>query len=871
MNGLLMKRQSLLVLLGGIVAITVVVVLGLHAVQMYHSQKQEMFQQMQHDASQSLTGLISNIAPFMESIAPNEYTKIVATEIKLRQHFAIIVRDIRMGKILGQQEYVTGNILNPDGEVVDFDPTDARHQSLLDHVYFKDSAKIQSTGGDTMGMVTVYITDEAMQRNLHRLLLESMGVMASLAVLLIGLLVTFVHRLLIRPLKQIAETIRHRDNDGIPLAAAPEFPYREVSALTDTMNTMLGVIRQSRDALQREHTRLNYILDGTHVGTWEWNVQTGETEFNERWAEIIGYSLAELEPVSIETWTKFAHPEDEQHCSKLLEDHFAGRSDFYECESRMRHKGGHWVWVLDRGRVATWTEDGKPLLMSGTHQDITEQKANESTLRVAQQQAEAANLAKSRFLATMSHEIRTPMNGILGMAQLLLMPTLQDSQRNDYARTILSSGQTLLGLLNDILDLSKIEAGKFQLEDTAFGPDALLHETHNLFAGAAQAKGLELGSEWHGAPNQRYLADAHRLRQMLSNLVGNALKFTRSGQVRMEATELERNADSALLEFSVTDTGIGVPENKLDLLFKPFSQTDSSITREFGGSGLGLSIVSNLAKAMGGDVGVSSEPGRGSRFWFRVSVRALPDTHESRQGSRHSTHAEADEVKTRFSGHVLVAEDNQVNRTVIESLLVQLGLTVALVYDGQQAVDIIMKTTTLPHFPQPRRPDLILMDLHMPTMDGYSATKKIRKWEATQQRTCIPIIALTADAFEEDRQHCLAVGMDDFLTKPIVLNALKLALGHWLPSARSAPTPVVTVPHKPLDQDAFVALVAELTPLLEENKFAAINRFYALQALVAGTHLAAAVDVLDVPLQAMQFDQVLQALRQLAAHPGSGI
>ena len=394
----------------------------------------------------------------------------------------------------------------------------------------------------------------------------------------------------------------------------------------------------------------------------------------------------------------------------------------------------------------------------------------------------AASRAKSRFLATMSHEIRTPMNGILGMAQLLLMPEVQARDRDAFARTILSSGQTLLTLLNDILDLSKIEAGKFQLERIVFDPEALIQETCNLFAGAAQAKGLQFGGQWLGQVGPRYAADAHRLRQMLSNLVGNALKFTRAGQVRLEAQELERTDSSSLLEFAVSDTGIGIAADKRDLLFKPFSQTDSSTTREFGGSGLGLSIVSNLAAAMGGEVGVDSEPGLGSRFWFRVRVDQVVGAPSRPDAKRTAVSASGPAAAIRLSGHVLVAEDNLVNCMVIESLLTQLGLTVALVYDGQQAVSAIEQADVELGRDSYQRPDLILMDLQMPVMDGYVATEKIRQWEAANQRAPLPIIALTANAFEEDRQRCLAVGMNDFLTKPLALEALKTSLARWLPA-----------------------------------------------------------------------------------------
>ncbi len=306
---------------------------------------------------------------------------------------------------------------------------------------------------------------------------------------------------------------------------------------------------------------------------------------------------------------------------------------FKNFEYQVRTTNGPVIWVSVSG-LPHRDAQGRFAGYRGTGTLISERKAIEETLRQALQSAQAATVAKSRFLATMSHEIRTPMNGILGMAQLLLMPTLQESQRLDYARTILTCGKSLLTLLNDILDLSKIEAGKLQLDRTAFAPELLLQETRTLFWAAGQDKGLQLDSQWLGAPGQRYLADAHRLRQMLSNLAGNAVKFTQQGSVRIEGKAVQDQAGAALLEFSVRDTGIGIPADKLELLFKPFSQTDSSITRQYGGSGLGLSIVSNLAQAMGGAVGVDSVVGVGSRFWFRVPVAPLAEGEESRSAAR---------------------------------------------------------------------------------------------------------------------------------------------------------------------------------------------------------------------------------------------
>jgi CheY-like chemotaxis protein len=369
----------------------------------------------------------------------------------------------------------------------------------------------------------------------------------------------------------------------------------------------------------------------------------------------------------------------------------------------------------------------------------------------------------------MSHEIRTPMNGILGMAQLLLRPDLEEAERNDYARTILNSGQSLLSLLNDILDLSKVEAGKLGLESLVVEPAQIVHEIQTLFAEAAAAKGLTLDARWSGPAGQRYKSDPHRLRQMLSNLVSNAIKFTAQGGVRIEACEAGRDDAGALLEFSVSDTGIGIPADKQFLLFQPFSQMDSSTTRLYGGTGLGLSIVRNLARLMEGEVGVDSQPGQGARFWFRIRASRVEAGEESRQAQRAPVPSAA--PPQQMSGRVLVVEDNPVSRKVIASLLAKLGLTVLLAEDGQQGLDAILGAAA---------PDLVLMDIHMPVLDGYAATTRIRAWEAAQGRPRLPIIALSADVFEEDRQRCLAAGMDDFLAKPVDMRALPILLARWL-------------------------------------------------------------------------------------------
>ncbi|QID18895.1 response regulator [Nitrogeniibacter mangrovi] len=408
----------------------------------------------------------------------------------------------------------------------------------------------------------------------------------------------------------------------------------------------------------------------------------------------------------------------------------------------------------------------------GFRVDITE-------LVEARQAAERANQAKSQFLATMSHELRTPLNGILGMAQLLQMPDLDDTERQEYIQTILESGNTLLALLNDILDLSKIEAGRLELHSARFDPVALVDDVAALFGPSARQKGLRLSARWNGPLDARYEGDATRIRQILTNLINNAVKFTDTGQVEIDGEEYTHDAQSATLRFTVADTGPGIATDQLSGLFQPFTQLDGSLTRRFGGTGLGLSIVRRLARMMDGEAGVDSTEGAGARFWFTVRVaRATPtDGDDAAPGLPTTTPA------LPRSGHILVVEDNETNRRVVQSMLARLGVDAAFATNGQEAVARATADT--------RRPSLILMDCQMPIMDGLEAARRICQWEHEHGHPHVPIVALTAAAFAEDRDRCLAAGMDDYLSKPLDMARLDTVLRHWLsaPHTTVAPPP----------------------------------------------------------------------------------
>jgi CheY-like chemotaxis protein len=407
-----------------------------------------------------------------------------------------------------------------------------------------------------------------------------------------------------------------------------------------------------------------------------------------------------------------------------------------------------------------------------------------------------ASVAKSNFLATMSHEIRTPMNGVLGLAQLLLGTSLDDRQR-EYAATLLESGHGLLRIIDDILDFSKIEAGRLELESIDFDLQAMIADAARLFTVPAREKGLTLNVEVAPEVPDLVRGDPGRLRQVIVNLMGNAIKFTASGSVTISAGVVMRAGDELTVRLEVQDTGIGIDENQLDRLFEPFTQADSSTTRRFGGTGLGLAITRQLVVLMGGRCGVDSRPGRGSSFWFTTRFLLppapavlAPSGREAaadldRLDDRSAPRVVRTEAPTRLptgraQGVVLLAEDDPVSRMVATTMLSGAGYDVDIATDGAQAVRAVAAKSY----------DAVLMDCHMPNMDGYEAAARIRDGEGAGPRT--PIIALTASALRHDEERCRMAGMDDFVAKPFRMGHLLAVVARWV---APFPAEAYDIPH----------------------------------------------------------------------------
>lgn len=525
------------------------------------------------------------------------------------------------------------------------------------------------------------------------------------------------------------------------------------------------LIRQRGELVAREHE----LRESEHslaeaqrvggLGSFSRDLATGEAVYSDEYRRIFG--ISEVSLTTREEIIERVHPDDRAHLRATLDDlaRDGKVSDYIEQVFRVATQDGQWRWVHGVAELRG-TENGKAVKMVGTVHDVTAEREIQSALIAARDAAEEATRAKSEFLAIMSHEIRTPMNGILGMLAVLDDTSLTDDQRKlvSVART---SADSLLVLLNDILDMSKIEAGKMEFELSTFELLPLARSVIHLYSPQARTKGIALDSVVDQGTPPVVVGDAGRIRQVLLNLVSNALKFTTHGSVTIRLCS--PISPGMTVRFEVVDTGVGIAEDKHDAVFVSFNQIDRSYARRFGGTGLGLSICRSLIEAMEGKIGFDSAAGRGSRFWFELPLQA------SQVSVRKETRDDEGQQPAKAL-RILVAEDNATNQMVARMLLEGLGHKVDVVNDGLEAVQAVDRRTY----------DLVLMDVSMPVMDGIEASNRIR--EMGEPYSSIPIVALTANAMSADREVFLSAGIDRVVTKPIVKAKLEALLSEIKPA-----------------------------------------------------------------------------------------
>jgi len=531
----------------------------------------------------------------------------------------------------------------------------------------------------------------------------------------------------------------------------------EVGGVVNTLFPVAEAVAAS-DAQRRTRRRLELAARQASLHIWELDFTRASLETNEGEDGIFdrAFSYAELIADPLIT----CHPEDRERVAAESAAAAAAGAP-RPIEHRVNRADGQTVWVSSIAELVL--ENGNPVRLFGVMQNITARKLAEIAMAEAQEAAEAASRAKSAFLATVSHEIRTPMNGVLGMAQAMAADELSPLQR-ERLTVIRQSGESLLAVLNDVLDLSKVEAGKLSLEDGEFNLSDLARGAHAAFTAVANQKGLSFGLTIDAAASGRYRGDPTRIRQILYNLISNALKFTEEGEVRVAIA-----ASAGGLAIAVSDTGIGIAPEAVTGLFQKFVQADASTTRRHGGTGLGLAICRELAQLMGGDIAVSSEVSRGSVFEVRLPLERLgPETVSS--AAAPGPAAPPVLLPSGRPLRVLAAEDNTVNQLVLKTLLAQAEISPVVVENGADAVEAWSSGDW----------DVILMDVQMPVMDGPTAVATIRRLEAETGRARTPIVALTANTMAHQREQYLAGGMDAVVAKPLDISHLFATLSSVL-------------------------------------------------------------------------------------------
>jgi signal transduction histidine kinase/ActR/RegA family two-component response regulator len=619
-------------------------------------------------------------------------------------------------------------------------------------------------GGTNIGEVEIGLS-LAYYEEKNRLALYISAVEALIAIMCLFIAVKWqLSKLLKKPIEALVD-LTNKIVEGNYLQIDTPQVYVEFAPIISGLQTMSDTIANREanlrtEILERKSSQERLLLATTsgNIGIWDWDVVKNKLVWDKSMYKI--YEIRDEDFIgAYEAWRHTLHPDDRQYSEKEMQAALRGERE-YTIEFRIIRPDST-IRNIKSSSKTFFDQAGIAIRMLGTNIDITEQIKNQEKLRLATANAEAANIAKSTFLANMSHEIRTPMNAIIGMADLL-SETKLDEQQNKYVDIFKKAGFNLLHTIDDILDISKIESGEFKIEKTEFTLQILVMEVYELLQIKAKEKNIIFNSFIATDIPESLVGDNFRIKQILMNLIGNALKFTTTGSI---SVRVGRNTDLARkgnLWFEITDTGIGISKEQQTQLFRPYYQVDSSSSKAYGGTGLGLAISKKIIEMLGGEIWMESEVGRGTKVSFTLDCEEKNELDIKTDIANNIQTKIDDQQKLQ----ILHVEDSEFNRILIQEYLKNKNYIITEVENGKEAVDKVKLSAY----------DIILMDMQMPVMDGYTATKEIRKWEKQTSHPHIPIIAVTAYAMKEEQEKSLAAGCDLHLSKPILKENLMKVL-----------------------------------------------------------------------------------------------
>lgn len=744
--------------------------MSINTLYLYNTIKDGIDKEIKRNTHLTLSSLQKSLVPLIESYAINEYEILISHELEFNENLAVIIDDYNMAKILGER-YITGKIRDKNWNIVEYKDSNREHNITLKESYYSEEHQIVDRSGNIIGTVNLYVSDNRIQKQIEYLIFQMVCSALIISTLLTITLFLLIRLKVLKPISNIIETIEERDSSGVPIdEISIQSDSKEVTSLACSINRMISSIKASieREKRLKEETiklkeRFELAWSSVNDGLWDWDIPNRHVFFSTRWKSMLGYSDCEVENTP-EDFFRLIHPDDKGNVRNSIADHFKDpEHSTYSLEVRLKCKDGGYKWILTRGK-ASLSQDGKPLRMLGSHTDISKQKSNEEKLRKqteelrrAKEVADKANEVKSQFLANMSHEIRTPLNGILGLTDLLFDTPLTEVQR-DYLLKSQTSSKALLGIINDILDYSKMEVGKLKIERREFSLESVVENLHSLFSYQVESKGVKFLFKVDSEIPEVLFGDNLRVTQILNNLIGNSIKFTERGFISISVKELWRRESLIRLKFCVEDSGVGIDKKSLSKLFRPFEQGDNSNTKKYGGTGLGLVISKELINLMHGKIWIESVTSLGTKVFFEIELGYKLEN---------TLLEDKEEILSILQtyGDALIVEDNEINQIVAYKKLSKYGLNVDLASDGEEALDMVSKKSY----------DIIFMDLQMPVMDGFETTRELRK-----RGVQIPIIALSAAVMQKDKELTKEAGMNDHLSKPINRAELENVLSQYL-------------------------------------------------------------------------------------------